>query len=280
MTLAHRAAAEQDVAVGDVDHAVDHPHGGGLAASRRGPTRTQMSPAGTSRGVSTAGRWHLRNAWSRRGTRGAPRGMRTAPRTGRVRCGHRGSLGGGGGELSTSTQTGRSASLRMRRVLQRVVERLRPRAGATGDEPVGEPRVLGQQRAVQDVPITPSRTTPSKPTPPVLPCPRKTLPSGRSPDRGGCGRRGPRSRPGRVGPRRAPPRWRRCRSRRCRVHADRPAGRRARARDLLVAELVGVAEKLEAAADPRTSPPPSAAACSASRLVSTRSCAHSAWSRS
>jgi hypothetical protein len=33
--LLHAAPVEEDVAVGDVDHAVDHPHGGGLAAARR-----------------------------------------------------------------------------------------------------------------------------------------------------------------------------------------------------------------------------------------------------
>src|SRR4051794_3898586 len=51
--------------------------------------------------------------------------------------------------LSAGRQTGRSTSLRVRRVLQRVVEGLGPRAGAPGDEPVGEPGVLRQQRAVQ-----------------------------------------------------------------------------------------------------------------------------------
>ena len=32
--LAHRAVADEDVALGDLDHAVDHPHRGRLAASR------------------------------------------------------------------------------------------------------------------------------------------------------------------------------------------------------------------------------------------------------
>ena len=43
LALADAAAVEQDVAVGDVDHAVDHPHRGGLAAARRADEHADLA---------------------------------------------------------------------------------------------------------------------------------------------------------------------------------------------------------------------------------------------
>ena len=60
-----------------------------------------------------------------------------------------------------------------------------------------------------------------------------------------------------------------------RVEVDEPD-----AGDPLGAQLVVVAEQLQSAADGEHDRAAAAAACSASRLRSTMSCAHRAWSRS
>ena len=140
-------------------------------------------------------------------------------------------------------------------VLERVVERreLRRRpVQRRGGQPVGEPGVLGQQRAVEvgadDRAVRPPRT-PSKPERPSLPWPFRTRPSGRSP-----------------APSRVRPPWfskpARTRGRAVEVDLDRDVADQPRAvlahrlevdeadaREPLAAELVAVAEQLVAAAD-------------------------------
>ena len=64
------------------------------------------------------------------------------------------------------------------------------------------------------------------------------------------------------------------------VRADRHEIDQSDAGQRLLAELVGVAEQLIAAAHREDHAPRAAAACSASRLTSARSSAHSRWSRS
>ena len=251
-----------------------------------GPTRTQMSPAGTSRERRVHRRLgrHPGSAWSRarnsRGSAGDADGPSDWAVSGAVT---EDPWAGEGRAYRPSTQTGRSASLRMRRVLQRVVERLRaawPVHAAISQS--ANHAFLGSSGPCRYVPITPSRTTPSKPDSPVLPCPRSTRPSGRSPDpEVGAPAVVLEAGQDACGPRRAPPRWRRCRRGAC--QSTRTVRRSTSPRPGISSSpsCVGVAEKLEAAADRRArAAPPSAAACSASRLVSTRSCAHSAWSRS
>src|SRR3954469_15409199 len=116
-----------------------------------GPTRAAMSPSGAPRETaSTAGSvapaYRLVAARNSRGSAGVADDPSDWAVSDAVT---EDPWAGEGASLSASTQTGRSASLRVRRVLQRVVERFGPRAGAPGDEPVGEPGVLRQQRAVQ-----------------------------------------------------------------------------------------------------------------------------------
>ena len=151
-----------------------------------------------------------------------------------------------------------------------------------GDEPVGEPRVLGQQRPVQVGADHVAAAHALEAVVAVVAVARAGR--GRAAARrrrGRCGRRGSRSRPARAGSpssstsmatlpiSRGP-------SLAHGVQVDEPD-----AGQLLVAELVGVAEQLVAAADRRARPRrASAAACSASRLTAARSRAHSAWSRS
>ncbi len=182
-----------------------------------------------------------------------------------------------------------AACARVGGVLEAVVERLKPaapsgRAGRRGDQPVGEPRVLGQQRAVQVGADDACRG--ARPRARWRPC---------------CRGRAARGRAGRSpAPRYVRPPWfSKPASTRGAVEAgqldlDRDVADQARAvladgaqvdeadaRDLLVAELVGVAR---AAGSRRTRRArrgrAAAAACSASRLCSTRSSAHRRWSRS
>jgi hypothetical protein len=49
--LAHAAAADQDVALGDLDHAVDHPHGGRLAAAGGADEHADLARADLEREV-------------------------------------------------------------------------------------------------------------------------------------------------------------------------------------------------------------------------------------
>src|SRR2546423_571544 len=95
-----------------------------------GPTRTQISPAGT-----------VRDRWST-ALRSAPGYRLTASR-------NSSSAGSKTRNPRRSQSRGRSG-LGVGGVLEGVVERLeRVEAEGRGDEPVGEPGVLGQQRAVE-----------------------------------------------------------------------------------------------------------------------------------
>ena len=116
------------------------------------------------------------------------------------------------------------------------------------DQAVGQPDVLGQQRAVEVGADHVARAHALEPVAPLLPWPESTRPSGCSPGRGRCGRRGSRSRRWCAGPCPGRPRWRSCRSG-AGLPRGRSSDRRSRRRQLLVAELVAVPEQLVAAAD-------------------------------
>src|SRR3954466_12992815 len=113
-----------------------------------GPTSTQISPAGTvserwSTAFSRAPAYRLttsRNS-SSAASAGADTGLGHA-----IRPPPRGGPGRGGAPPAPH----RAARLAGRGVLQIVIERRElVLPGGGGDQPVGEPRVLGQQRAVQ-----------------------------------------------------------------------------------------------------------------------------------
>ena len=151
-----------------------------------------------------------------------------------------------------------------------------------GDQPVGEPGVLGQQRAVQVGADHVARRTPSRPSLPLLPWPLSTRPSGRAP--------GPEMGPATVvlEPGQDPPapgleldldrdvadQPRPVRSGPC---AGRPARRREAPRRPAGRSARAAGSRRRPRGSPRRG---SAAACSASRLSSARSSAHSCWSRS
>ena len=155
---------------------------------------------------------------------------------------------------------------------------------AVGDQPVGEPRVLGQQRAVEvgaDHVVAQDALEAGRARVAVAAC--STRPSGcvagaevRAP--AVVLEAGQHARPRQPG--QARPRWRRCRSGAGRPRA-RCAGRRARrpgsARRRARSGGRAAGSRRTRASTTR---PAAAAACRASRLVSTMSWAHSAWSRS
>ena len=251
-----------------------------------GPTRTQISPGRDleREGVDRRLGRRPRSASSRRGTRGARLGWRTAPRTGRCRMRSQRSPWAGRGELIGRTQTGRATSRRVRRVLQ-----ARRRGGSScvarcsrAMSQSANQAFFGQQRAVQvgaDDAVARGR-----PRSPSRRCCRARAGRGRAGARrarGACGRRGSRSPPARA----APPARARPRSRRCRSAAARPrgrsAGRRGRARGSPRRRARrrgrGAGSRRRCRGRARRRPPRRAARRAWS---STRSCAHSAWSRS
>ena len=177
--------------LGDVDHAVDHPHRGGLAAAGRADEHADLAGGDLERERVDGGRVGAGvAAWSRRRTPARPpRGSRTAPRTGRWWIWSRGSPGEGAADATHGLMAfpvrARRRGARPRaprpRACRRAVPARRVAVQRRGGEPVGEPGVLGQQRAVQvgadDRAVRPPRT-PSKPERPSLPWPRRTRPSG------------------------------------------------------------------------------------------------------
>ena len=155
-----------------------------------GPTRTQISPAGTSRRerVDRGLARRRGSAWSRRGTRARPpAGARTAPRTGRWSVWSQRRSLGGGRERAYRAGYHRPAARRARRVrgvLERVVERRqRPRAGPARWRSASRRtrRSWAAAGRADRCRSRAPRATPSKPDAPVLPWPRSTRPSGCSP---------------------------------------------------------------------------------------------------
>ena len=240
VAVAHAAAADEDVAVGDVDHPVDHPHRGRLAAAGRPDEHADLAGRDLERQV-VDGRPVGAGVALRR-ARGTParrrHGRRTAPRSGRCwlwtkrspRSDRERTILPSRAALGCS-ETCRAARRGVGRGLQRVVQRRQLGRGDSqrgGGQPVGEMGVLGKQRTVE---IGPHHGVAAG---------RRGRPRSRSgrrcrgraargraaslPAPAACGRRGSRTRP-------APAR-RRARSPRCRSAAARPRapsrGRRGR----------------------------------------------------
>ena len=224
-------AAEQDVAAGDVDHPVDHPHRGGLAAAGRADEHADLA-GGDRRARARRRRARRRrgSAWSPRRTRARPlRGSRTAPRTGRCWLTSRGGPGEGAADATLPIEASpvRPAARRAAAcaasssVSSSGVERARAPSAVAISQSANQ-RVLGQQRAVQVGADDVCRgATPSKPERPSLPWPARTRPSGRSPAPR-CVRPPWFSKPAST---RRPAVERRPRSRRCRSAAGRPRAR-------------------------------------------------------
>ena len=170
-----------------------------------GPTSTQISPAGTlklrSRSPVVLHRgsaWrHATNSTSRRLR---PSGCRTAPRLGRCVRWTREEVPGADrrGRMPTGQEPDRPPGGPPRaprpRARRRAARAARRAASAAGDEPVGEPGVLRQQRAVQVG--ADRRRRARRPRSPTRRCCRGRAgpcPAAARRRRGACGRRGSRS---------------------------------------------------------------------------------------
>ena len=234
--IADALAADEDVAVGDLDHAVDHPHGGGLAAARRPDEDADLARGHLEREPVDGDASRRRDsAWWLRGTR-----ARRPPRWARSLV-----LGGGGvhGWRGPLTEVGEPYTDSQARPHALHPDVPRPRACPRARPARPGPGPGRSRRASRRTRRSWAAADRGDRCPPPSRARRRGRPRARrgrccrgraararagSPrGRAACARRGSRSRPAPAGRRRGRPRWRRCRSAAGRARAP-SRGRRGR----------------------------------------------------